>query len=1652
MQATKFLQNRNPMVQPFTIHKRAIVVVCFVLAYSGTIAAKSLFGDFCSSFYELNINKNVVENEDTDHLSITNPTANPIPESPGTCLGGSMTADGMPSGGTSPYTHSWIITGGSATGIDLLNADQQIVTIDASNPLATTGRVELTYVVTDDLDLSSDSIMIEIEIGDCQPSISDPCSCLNNATNFNNGQFSEIVEVSAPSGQTWTVVSVNGLYSINSPNPPIPPTSIGLGTTLVENPANSGAYILEGIHVDALGYIITVENELGQQLTIENTCYYPTPEITGLNGPVCLYTTPIPLTYDAGGVDGTASFSINGIPSTVFDPMVWGIGIHIVDLTFDAGTATSFDPNDPGCEQYTFQTVNVYSTPEALACNQGLQVSLNENCEALITADMYLEGSYLCYDDYTVAITHNQAPVPNPPSSANIGQLLTVTVTHLPSGNTCWGTLELEDKLPPEVFCSNSTIQCYDDPASVPPPTFLDNCDPNPSLSMVNEFIDDSDPCNGVTITRSWLTWDMYNNISDTCTQTITIAPPPLPDMPEDTVWTCTDYALYPNLTDATALTGNLATTGAGIPENIDGYYCQYGYTFSDDTISGCGNTIQIIRTWLVLNWCSGQIVYEDINGDDNIQVIEIIDDVGPVITMNPITLNANISGVHPEPCTSQDFIPPAIVSDNCSGFTTSIFTPVGEVIYLNGIDGSEGGFVPPPGLQPGFHTITYQAVDECGKSSELQILATVEDQIPPWVICDQSTSVNIGSDGTASVSAATFDDGTFDNCCLDYFAVKKLTDDCDIPGNTEFGPYITFCCAEAGETIQVQFRAYDCSGHYNDCVVQVNVSDEIPPFTFFCPSNQAVDCDFYSENLDAALNLGDYSVLDQFGTPIFQDNCSFTDEQTVTTAIDQCGNGTITRSWTAFDASGNGPANCVQTISVSHVSDWVVAFPEDLTITCEDDLPDFGEPEVFFGTCELMATTYDDQVFTIVQDACYKIVREWVVINWCVIGANNDQETIENSELELGVDLDGDGDMDARTFQDSRTLTGIFDTDPDVDPNDGYITYDQIIKVIDEVAPEITCPANQSICIEENTCSTSVSLLQPEATDCSENVTIGSSSPWGLGFGPFADIVPGNYTVIYSAFDNCGNSSSCNTTITVEDCKAPTPYCVNGLVIELMNTEPPMIEIWANDFDFNSLDNCSNNLTFSLSADITNQSITFGCDEIGQQAIELWVTDDAGNQDFCITFVEIQDNFGWCNPSPSVAGLISTEEEEGVANVSVKISGDLFAPVLTDENGMFEFSNLPEGYDFTLLPEKDNDILNGLTTFDLVLISKHILNTEPFNSPYKLIAGDANKSGSVTTLDIVEFRKVILLINTVFPNDNTSWRFVDKNFEFPNPNNPWQTSFPELIGINNISNDFDAANFVAIKIGDVNSSALVDNLLGAEDRIDLEDFSFQLEDRKLKVGEEIQLNFTAKEFKDLLGYQFTLNFDKNSLEFIEHISTDLIHSEHFGFALLDEGVITASWFNELSDIQELTNNSQQQFIFSFVFKAKTEGLLSDLLDINSNYTNAEAYHKNGTLLNVMLEFHENGKVFAEDGLQLFQNQPNPFALTTTIGFSLPEASRGTLTIYDVTGKTLLTTSGNYPKGYSEITIDKKALYTSGLLYYRLETANDAAIRKMLVH
>ena len=129
-------------------------------------------------------------------------------------------------------------------------------------------------------------------------------------------------------------------------------------------------------------------------------------------------------------------------------------------------------------------------------------------------------------------------------------------------------------------------------------------------------------------------------------------------------------------------------------------------------------------------------------------------------------------------------------------------------------------------------------------------------------------------------------------------------------------------------------------------------------------------------------------------------------------------------------------------------------------------------------------------------------------------------------------------------------------------------------------------------------------------------------------------------------------------------------------------------------------------------------------------------------------------------------------------------------------------------------------------------------------------------------------------------------------------------------------------------------------------------------------------------------------------------------------------------------------------------FKARTSGLVSELLDINSAITRAEAYV--GSDLDIVnIAMNNNGA--ADATFALYQNEPNPFTANTVIGFEMPQEANATFTILDVTGKVVKVINENFAKGYNEIELSKSDLGAAGVYYYQLDSGDFTATKKMII-
>ncbi|MEM1122436.1 MAG: hypothetical protein AAGJ18_18465, partial [Bacteroidota bacterium] len=170
-------------------------------------------------------------------------------------------------------------------------------------------------------------------------------------------------------------------------------------------------------------------------------------------------------------------------------------------------------------------------------------------------------------------------------------------------------------------------------------------------------------------------------------------------------------------------------------------------------------------------------------------------------------------------------------------------------------------------------------------------------------------------------------------------------------------------------------------------------------------------------------------------------------------------------------------------------------------------------------------------------------------------------------------------------------------------------------------------------------------------------------------------------------------------------------------------------------------------------------------------------------------------DGFDPFGSLSNFTGFLQTPEGAGIGGVNIGIqSTDTTITVQTDEAGLF-FLQLPRTNSYQLTFDKTGELLNGVTTFDLVQIRSHILGINEFDDIYRPIAADVNLSGSITTFDMIILQQLILGITQTF-EDAPSWGFVSP-----------QGNLFNILTLNDLQEEV-VLNLFGVKLGDVNYSA----------------------------------------------------------------------------------------------------------------------------------------------------------------------------------------------------------------------------------------------------
>ncbi|HRX29451.1 MAG TPA: T9SS type A sorting domain-containing protein [Saprospiraceae bacterium] len=1365
------------------------------------------------------------------------------------------------------------------------------------------------------------------------------------------------------------------------------------------------------------------------------------------------------------------------------------------------------------------------SYSQSIACNDLVQVSLDENCEALITPEMVLEGETGDVSGFSVKISGISGNIISSPGSYS------VTVTNPANGNSCWGNLSVEDKLPPQIVecpCEiggsdpNCQFLCVEEQGilngsvSVPTPVVEENCGTYTTVTS-DEVIDAG--CGAKYIRRTYVFTDSHGNQSSSCTMEYALYPATLGDvMPpvNPIIMTCgsntsmqgiVDY-FTPSVGYETALTYAYPTVnGQAINSNLCNLVAAKTDTETPACGNGCSASKKVIRSWLVLDWCTSLTM-------NYIQVIKAADTEAPTIAADGFTVS-----VDPWGCVGNFYMPaPKILHDNCSDAVNYTVTgPIGINITF---DVSEQKYLV-QGAPKGSHTFNYVASDCCGNTSVASVTVDIVDHTAPIAVAKQNIVISLtnsgNGDGIAKLFANSVDNGSFDGCSAVHLEVRREDDPtrdedgCGYTGNFTYnadghtfdgstnpnsnsydpdnGAYVKFCCADLTDVegtvaygiVKVWLRVWDDGDmdgvygsdgdNFNETWAYVRVEDKLPP-QITCPAEVTISCS------------DDCNDLSLVGEATASSNC-LTLETTYSDIeyLDACGSGYVLRRWSVVNAPSIFCVQRINKVSEDPFDGDDIDWPSDETTDCLN-LPDVEVPTWSSGPCDLIGFSLESDTFKFEEGACFKIVNHWTVIDWCQYEPNG------------------------------------FD-------DEGIWHHIQIIKVVDNVAPVLTCE-NQMFAVNDNSdvdndgdkCETRQLMLTNHATDngdCASSwlkwtilVDLWGDGTWEYEYSsllPASDnsfsndtngngipdryvsptasgqdvkiTIPediygsmANHIVQWKVSDGCGNITSCTNTFMVVDKKAPTPYCVNLSSALMVNGQ---VELWARDFDLGSFDNCTAKPDLLFTFDGAHPVLS----KINQEHYFKGAGENAtlsqynsGNAQKWVPETNSSAKIFDCDDMPEAEVKMSVWDE--------KMNTDycLVYLNLLDNQGVCG-EGLTANISGNIVTESGEEIAG--TTVNLIgelpELSRVMADEDngytfkfvPMNLDYNVTAeNDTDYTNGVSTLDIVLIQRHILGLAPF----TSPYQIIAAD-----ATNDEKVTASDLIQIRKLvlglvsKFDNDSWRFV-----DASNAMDINHLYPLDEIVNIDDLHTDMQNQNLvgiKIGDvnkTVELNLAGRNSDNrsnttvtmvtedqLLSAGQTFSIELN-LENTEKLYGMQLELNTNGLELLD---IASNVFDVNVQDVNLTNNKlilsttspngvlANTGILTLTVKANRIAKLSDLLSIDNTMLKSEAYIGDD-IKTAKLNLQFNGVENSIQEFKLFQNEPNPFIGTTEIKFFIPTTDVVNLTVYNIDGKVVYNLNKEFNSGENSITIDKNTLGGSGVYYYSIESGSYSDTKKMI--
>ena len=751
-------------------------------------------------------------------------------------------------------------------------------------------------------------------------------------------------------------------------------------------------------------------------------------------------------------------------------------------------------------------TITVQDNVNPTAICQNLTVQLDASGAASITAAQVDNGSF---DNCSVATTTlSKTDFDCTDVGANT---VTLTVTDVNSNvSTCTATITVEDNVAPTATCQDLTVQLDANGAATITAAQVDNGSSDncsiATMTLDNSSFDCTDVgTNTVTLTVT----DVNSNVS-TCTATITV---------EDNV---APTAICQDLTVQLDANGAGSITAAQV-DNGSSDNCGIATTTLSKTDFDCTN--------VGANTVTLTVTDDNSNVSTCTATITVQDNVNPTAICQNLTVQLDASGAASITAAQVD----NGSFDNCSVATTTLSKTDFDCTDV------------------GANTVTLTVTDVNSNVSTCTATITVEDNVAPTATC-QDLTVQLDANGAATITAAQVDNGSSDNCSIATMTLDNSSFDCtDVGANT------------------VTLTVTDVNSNVSTCTATITVEDNIAPIITQAATALTLECSATTmSEIDAWIGIN--------GGATATDNCGGNWSTDATDFSDLCGEtGVSTVTFTYTDASLN-EASTSATITITDTSPPVFAtpLPQNGTFECDqvptpatvsaDDCD--GEMFVSFSETTTAGTCPDS----------YQINRTWSSTDACGNTASHTQTlTIQDTTAPVitaeatdeTIECDGaDHTADFNTWFNNRGGATATDNCGSVTWSTDYTTMGSICsgdsvqvvftasddcgnsssttavwKVADTTPPSIGNQATngQVECDGAGNSADVIAWLNNNAgataTDVCGNVT------WTNDFTTMALTCGGGsaVSVVFTATDDCGNSSNSVATFTLIDTTAPT-------------------------------------------------------------------------------------------------------------------------------------------------------------------------------------------------------------------------------------------------------------------------------------------------------------------------------------------------------------------------------------------------------------------------------------------------------------------------------------------------------------------------------